>query len=205
MFPQVDIVRWRAVAPWADDDDVEQDLVITLALFDIFRDETLKAGARVPRRHRAPQAPPRRPRPGTRRTSTSCSGSPVYAAWQISVATSCTGAAPWTLSSRPLCPGPGPRAPEPTAPETRPRRWAAAFSDPATRTAATTPTSRSVACPARRHGRRVMRCGARWQGSGRLGEPHRDRKVATGREARESVWIRPARRHARKRAGGGRP
>lgn len=42
MFPQVDIVRWRAVVPWADDDDVEQDLVITLALFDIFRDETLK-------------------------------------------------------------------------------------------------------------------------------------------------------------------
>ncbi len=42
MFPQVDIVRWRAVAPWADDDDVEQDLVITLALFDIFRDAILK-------------------------------------------------------------------------------------------------------------------------------------------------------------------
>ena len=39
MFPQVDIVRWRAVAPWADDDNVEQDLVITLALFDIFRDQ----------------------------------------------------------------------------------------------------------------------------------------------------------------------
>ncbi len=42
MLPQVDIVRWRAVAPWADDDDVEQDLVITLAMFDIFRDESLK-------------------------------------------------------------------------------------------------------------------------------------------------------------------
>ena len=42
MLPQVDIVRWRAVAPWADDDDAEQDLVITLALFDIFRDESLK-------------------------------------------------------------------------------------------------------------------------------------------------------------------
>ena len=26
MFPKVDIVRWRKVAPWADDDDVEQDL-----------------------------------------------------------------------------------------------------------------------------------------------------------------------------------
>jgi predicted nucleotidyltransferase component of viral defense system len=43
VLPRVDIVRWRAVAPWADDDDVEQDLVITLAVFDIFRDETLKS------------------------------------------------------------------------------------------------------------------------------------------------------------------
>ena len=42
MFPKVDIVRWREVAPWADDDNVEQDLVITLALFDIFRDPLLK-------------------------------------------------------------------------------------------------------------------------------------------------------------------
>lgn len=31
------------MAPWADDDDVEQDLVITLALFDIFRDDALQA------------------------------------------------------------------------------------------------------------------------------------------------------------------
>ena len=39
----------------------------------------------------------------------------------------------------------------------RPRRWAAAFSDPATRTAATTPTSRSVVLPAApRDDRRVM-------------------------------------------------
>ncbi len=42
MLPRADIVRWRAVAPWADDDDVEQDLVITLALFDIFRDAALR-------------------------------------------------------------------------------------------------------------------------------------------------------------------
>ncbi len=62
MFPQVDIVRWRAVAPWADDDDVEQDLVITLALFDIFRDETLKAalairgGTALHKLHLAPAA-----------------------------------------------------------------------------------------------------------------------------------------------------
>jgi len=43
VLPKADIVRWRSVAPWADDDDVEQDLAITLALFDIFRDEDLKA------------------------------------------------------------------------------------------------------------------------------------------------------------------
>jgi succinylarginine dihydrolase len=39
-----------------------------------------------------------------------------------------------------------------------PSRWAAAFSDPVTRTAATTPTSRSVARSAGRDDRRVMRC-----------------------------------------------
>jgi predicted nucleotidyltransferase component of viral defense system len=43
VLPRVDIVRWRAVASWADDDDVEQDLVITLALFDVFGDDALKA------------------------------------------------------------------------------------------------------------------------------------------------------------------
>ena len=62
MFPQVDIVRWRAVAPWADDDDVEQDLVITLALFDIFRDAILKealafrGGTALHKLHLAPAA-----------------------------------------------------------------------------------------------------------------------------------------------------
>jgi predicted nucleotidyltransferase component of viral defense system len=62
MFPQVDIVRWRAVAPWADDDDVEQDLVITLAVFDIFRDESLKkdlafrGGTALHKLHLAPSA-----------------------------------------------------------------------------------------------------------------------------------------------------
>ena len=43
----------------------------------------------------------------------------------------------------------------------RRRRWAVAFSDPATKTAVTTPTSRSVARPAGWRGdRRVMRHGA---------------------------------------------
>jgi predicted nucleotidyltransferase component of viral defense system len=62
VFPQVDIVRWRAVAPWADDDDVEQDLIITLTLFDIFRDATLKealafrGGTALHKLHLAPAA-----------------------------------------------------------------------------------------------------------------------------------------------------
>ncbi len=62
MFPKVDIVRWRKVAPWADDDNVEQDLVITLALFDIFRDPLLKealafrGGTALHKLHLAPAA-----------------------------------------------------------------------------------------------------------------------------------------------------
>jgi predicted nucleotidyltransferase component of viral defense system len=62
VFPRVDIVRWREVAPWADDDDVEQDLVITLALFDIFRDPLLKdalafrGGTALHKLHLAPAA-----------------------------------------------------------------------------------------------------------------------------------------------------
>lgn len=43
MLPRADILAWRANhAPWADDDDVEQDLVITRALVDIFSDEFLR-------------------------------------------------------------------------------------------------------------------------------------------------------------------
>jgi len=62
VFPKADIVRWREVAPWADDDNVEQDLVITLALFDIFRDPLLKdalafrGGTALHKLHLAPAA-----------------------------------------------------------------------------------------------------------------------------------------------------
>ena len=62
MLPQADIVRWRAVAPWADDDDVEQDLVITLALFDTFGDPFLgdalafRGGTALHKLHLAPAA-----------------------------------------------------------------------------------------------------------------------------------------------------
>lgn len=79
MLPRVDVVRWRAVAPWADDDDVEQDLVITLALFDIFRDETLRSGLAFLAAPRCTSCTSRRP-PGTRKTSTSSSGNRVPSA-----------------------------------------------------------------------------------------------------------------------------
>ncbi len=41
MLSRVDIIAWRSEAPWASDDDVEQDLVITRAMFDIFSDSFL--------------------------------------------------------------------------------------------------------------------------------------------------------------------
>lgn len=44
MIPQADIVAWRQVAPWADDGMVEQDLVVSRALVEIFSDATVAAG-----------------------------------------------------------------------------------------------------------------------------------------------------------------
>ena len=44
MIPQADIVAWRRVAPWADDGMVEQDLVLSCALVEIFSDATVAAG-----------------------------------------------------------------------------------------------------------------------------------------------------------------
>lgn len=41
MIPQEDIVAWRQIAPWTDDALVEQDLVLTRALVEIFGDRTL--------------------------------------------------------------------------------------------------------------------------------------------------------------------
>jgi predicted nucleotidyltransferase component of viral defense system len=41
MLPRADIIAWRSEAPWASDDDVEQDLIITRALFDLFADDFL--------------------------------------------------------------------------------------------------------------------------------------------------------------------
>ena len=41
MIPQADIIAWRQVAPWADDGMVEQDLVLSRALVEIFADAAL--------------------------------------------------------------------------------------------------------------------------------------------------------------------
>lgn len=43
MIPQGDIVGWRQTAPWADDGLVEQDLVLSRALIEIFGDQSLAA------------------------------------------------------------------------------------------------------------------------------------------------------------------
>ena len=41
MIPQADIIAWRRVAPWADDAMVEQDLVLSRAVVEIFSDAAL--------------------------------------------------------------------------------------------------------------------------------------------------------------------
>ena len=46
MIPQAHITAWRATAPWADDAQVEQDLVLSWAVVEIFADSEL-AGALV--------------------------------------------------------------------------------------------------------------------------------------------------------------
>lgn len=42
MIPQFYITEWRAQAPWRDQDQIEQDLIISRALLDIFSDDYLK-------------------------------------------------------------------------------------------------------------------------------------------------------------------
>src|SRR2546422_396219 len=44
VIPQADIIAWRRVAPWPDDGMVEQDLVLSRALVEIFSDTTLAHG-----------------------------------------------------------------------------------------------------------------------------------------------------------------
>ena len=42
MIPQANITAWRSVAPWADDAQVEQDLVLSRAVVELFSDADLK-------------------------------------------------------------------------------------------------------------------------------------------------------------------
>jgi len=42
MIPAAQITHWRQTAPWASDDDVEQDLVISRAIVDIFANDYLR-------------------------------------------------------------------------------------------------------------------------------------------------------------------
>jgi predicted nucleotidyltransferase component of viral defense system len=41
MIPQAHITAWRSVAPWPDDAQVEQDLVLTRAVIELFADQNL--------------------------------------------------------------------------------------------------------------------------------------------------------------------
>jgi predicted nucleotidyltransferase component of viral defense system len=47
VIPQADIVAWRQVAPWADDAMVEQDLVLSRALVEIFSGGALAEGLAI--------------------------------------------------------------------------------------------------------------------------------------------------------------
>ena len=47
MIPRADIVAWRQVAPWADDAMVEQDLVLSRALVDVFSEARLARDSRA--------------------------------------------------------------------------------------------------------------------------------------------------------------
>lgn len=42
MIPQANITAWRSVAPWADDAQIEQDLVLTRALIEIFSEAAIE-------------------------------------------------------------------------------------------------------------------------------------------------------------------
>lgn len=46
MIPAQNIVAWGVAAPWADQRQIEQDLIISRALVDIFGDPSLREGLR---------------------------------------------------------------------------------------------------------------------------------------------------------------
>jgi hypothetical protein len=65
------ITEWRAEAPWIDDAQVEQDLVISRALVEIFKHPALADSLALRAARRSPSCNSGRPR-GTRKTSISC-------------------------------------------------------------------------------------------------------------------------------------
>lgn len=71
MIPFDYITEWRAEAPWIDDAQVEQDLVISRALVEIFRHPALAILLPCAAARRSPSCSSGRPR-GTRKTSISC-------------------------------------------------------------------------------------------------------------------------------------
>lgn len=46
MIPSQNIVAWSNVVPWADQRQVEQDLIISRALVEVFSDEVLRGALR---------------------------------------------------------------------------------------------------------------------------------------------------------------
>lgn len=42
MIPQTNIIAWSAVAPWAEQRQIEQDLIITRAIIELFNDDFLR-------------------------------------------------------------------------------------------------------------------------------------------------------------------
>ncbi len=71
MIPFDYITEWRTEAPWIDDAQVEQDLVISRALVEIFRHPALPIHWLCEAARRSPSCSSARPR-GTRKTSISC-------------------------------------------------------------------------------------------------------------------------------------
>ncbi len=43
MIPRAHVTAWRAKAPWASDAQVEQDLVVSRAIVELFSDESIAA------------------------------------------------------------------------------------------------------------------------------------------------------------------
>ncbi len=46
MIPMMNIIAWSSVVPWVDMRQVEQDLIISRAIVDIFSDEFLRGQLR---------------------------------------------------------------------------------------------------------------------------------------------------------------